>query len=471
LASSTAPQSNASTNTLATSASPVTARLDVLIEQLCSNTGLYSRETFQALSLCILRLLREQKLQGVVLTLLEETQEAETLEPLLSHLPNLQWFNLKQLSPQERQGVMSAGLSMVLILTDRLSGLVFWNKETEAVFKTCQGGWSFHPGDSRLVASQMGTLCANAGLTAVLESAPVDRRFDENLTRLISALVNNLESRNRDLSLALERENRLTAKVLETERLAAIGQLCSVIAHEIRNPLGLVALYAKLVEGQLQKLGVNEPAVQDNLGQIAEACTSLESILSELTQYSRPLTLVQQGQDIVALVNSVCHFMRPAFDEKNVILEVASPVILDEMGQPLSEFALFVDANRLRQALLNLLKNALEACENGKRVVVTVSSRRNDDQLYIRIEDQGSGVSAKAQAKLFTPYFSTKATGTGLGLAHVRKIMQAHGGNAVLLHSEPEKGSTFALVLPRSLHREAFLHAAEALPTFNEAKL
>jgi signal transduction histidine kinase len=119
---------------------------------------------------------------------------------------------------------------------------------------------------------------------------------------------------------------------------------------------------------------------------------------------------------------------------------------LDEKGLLVS-----LDAGRMRQALINLLKNALEATAEGKKVTVSLASRKDDTHLYIKVKDEGVGIAEDKVEKLFTPYFSTKATGTGLGLAYIRKIMQAHEGTAKLLWSELGKGTTMALLLPRNV--------------------
>ena len=107
-----------------------------------------------------------------------------------------------------------------------------------------------------------------------------------------------------------------------------------------------------------------------------------------------------------------------------------------------------MDADRIRQALINLIKNALEASPQDSTVTVTVAKRENDRHIYIKVRDEGTGVDDKIQQKLFTPYFSTKGNGTGLGLAHSRKILQAHGGSVELLSTKAAEGSTFALILP-----------------------
>jgi signal transduction histidine kinase len=260
----------------------------------------------------------------------------------------------------------------------------------------------------------------------------------------------------------------LNTQLVEQERLATIGQMSSTIAHEIRNPLGLIDLYASLVETQLNNLALEnlDPLVMKNLAQIRSSIQHMESILSELTQYARPLTLTLKPLNLKEFTESVCDYYRPQFTAHNLTLTVEhtlNATILEETIWQQYQG----DETRLRQALINLLKNALEACLLAQEkeannphtttdtipiprcVTVGLSYRKDDPALFLKVKDEGNGIPLEKQEKLFTPYYSNKAGGTGLGLAHVQKIMQAHhGGKATLLWSEPNKGSTFALVLP-----------------------
>lgn len=429
-----------------------TPKLDGLLSHLSGNMGLYSRATFLNLFGSFIRMIRDQGLQGLVLTLTRGQEDFDLMTVALENLRGLELMRLDGLEVAQQGNIVSPEMGLLVVITDRLSGYLFWSTKTDDAFRMYQGGWTFHPGDTRTLATNLTQWFGDEPLQQALEAAPMDRRYDEKLTMLVSSLVNNLENRNRELTLALERENQLNKRMVEQERLAAIGQLCSVIAHEIRNPLGLIDLYAKLVETQLGKLDGLETADQEpigkNLQQIRHATQSLETILSELTQYSRPLQLDLERCDIVPLVGDICEFYRPSYDEKGVQLLVPPPAIASEDG-PQEQLWVEVDRGRFRQALINLLKNALEATEAGKKVQVQVASRLGDDQVYIKVRDEGTGIKPEARHKLFTPYFSTKGGGTGLGLAHVRKILQAHGGNADCLSSEPGQGSSFALVLPR----------------------
>src|SRR5262249_38397355 len=156
----------------------------------------------------------------------------------------------------------------------------------------------------------------------------VDRRYDDKLNVLITSLVHGLENRNRELTLALDQVQLLNKRNVDTERLAAIGQMSSVIAHEIRNPLGLIDLYAKLTEDHMAKLDFTaeqeekKTLLLKNLSHIRQATGNLENILSELTDYSRPLKLNRQPTNIQQLVQDVCEFYQPSYQEKEINLSL-----------------------------------------------------------------------------------------------------------------------------------------------------
>lgn len=364
----------------------------------------------------------------------------------IQHLDRLTLFNIADLT--EDTGTLSVEKNgFLVVLTDRLCATVFWSPATYQTFRMYSGGWTFNPIDTRTIMNQLAGSVHHQPLGQLLMNTVIDRRYDDKMSMLIAGLVEGLESRNRDLVMALEQLDTLNQKNVDMERLAAIGQLSSVVAHEIRNPLGLIDLYAKLAEDTLTKklsdrLSPDEQApFLAHLGQVRAATQQLEVILSELTNYARPLTLNVSRIAIAQLIESVGEFYRPSFDEKSVLL------VLDTTDAG-CHVELDVDADKVRQALINLLKNALEVSTRGGTVTVKMSTRgKHDTLLYIKVIDEGSGVSDQHVKKLFTPYFSTKGSGTGLGLAHSRKILQAHGGNVELL-STSASGSTFALVLP-----------------------
>jgi two-component system sensor histidine kinase HydH len=451
---------------------------DELLGQLSGHSGLFSQATFQNLVSSLTRLVRDQRLKGTVLiytptgtadfetaTLgLKAMQGVEviSLAPIVeNHLATL--VERGQLSTGGTTPLFSPKLGFILFLTERLGASVYWDTSTIDTFQLAQGGWSFNPQDVKTLATRLGEMLENEPLQSTIEQAPTDRRYDEKITFLVSSLVSNLEHRNRELSGAVSSLQTLNTQLVEQERLATIGQMSSTIAHEIRNPLGLIDLYASLVETQLTNLNLEalDPMVMKNLGQIRSSILHMESILSELTQYARPLELALQPINLKTFIEEVCDYYLPQFEANGITLTVehtlntaALPEVMWQEYQG--------NVTRLRQALINLLKNALEASlsaqekemANGipsksRSVTVGLSYRKDDKGLFLKVKDEGCGIAFDKREKLFTPYYSNKANGTGLGLAHVQKIMQAHnGGKATLLWSEPTKGSTFALVFP-----------------------
>lgn len=446
-------------------------QLDGLFGHLCSSTGLYSRETFLNLYSCITRMIRDHRMSGFVITRTLEDDAFETMAHALDNMHGLPLFRFNAPHFFDQSGTLTDGVEgpknewgeqtgFLIVLTDRMCATLYWSAGTHETFRMYDGGWTFHPGDTRTIAQQLIAHIDDPELDHLLKETAVDRRYDDKLNVLITSLVHGLENRNRELTVALDQLKTANKRNVDTERLAAIGQLSSVIAHEIRNPLGLIDLYAKLTEDTLAQLLVqadpdapkkgksaaqNDPkeVLLKNLALIRQATGSLETILSELTSYSRPLQLACKPTDIQQLVSDVCEFYAPSYDEKKV--KLLRPIDREQ------HWELALDADKIRQALINLLKNALEASPEGSTVTVSVASRgANDPQVYVRVADEGKGIDENNVKKLFTPYFSTKGNGTGLGLAHSRKILQAHGGNVELLTSIPGKGTTFALILPKS---------------------
>lgn len=428
--------------------------LNRLFRHVSTTHGTFSKETFLSVYSAVGRLLTEHHQQGVVIV---HTGNDRDFDRLLAPLLNRSHLDVVSVEPSNPLlNDLPPRSGFFVVLTEDVAATLYWSTDARRSLQMYHGGWTFHPEDTRGVMLEL------------LQSGDLPKAFSQKLSDmtlggqpspmldgLVSALVSGLEDQNRELGDALGELKALHQKLVDQERLAAIGQLCSVVAHEIRNPLGLIDLYAKLIEHQYtqwadaipdavkKELPGDSATLPKNLTLIRDAIQSLEVILSELTQYSRPLCLEQTDSNVVSFVRGVCDFYQPKFDEAAIELRV-------DVAEHL-ENTLFshMDAPRVRQAFINLLKNALEASKANTKVTVRVASRKDDRFIYIKVDDQGGGVPEKSMEKLFTPYFSTKGNGTGLGLAHSRKILQAHGGNVELLHTTQGVGSTFALILPR----------------------
>ncbi|MFM7469284.1 MAG: sensor histidine kinase [Vampirovibrionales bacterium] len=447
------------------------------LQQICPAGGHYSRGTFNTLASCLLRMVRDQNFPGLLilhapqdesiwsLTLGLEHRHTLKLVPLLAHDETTSEAPMVETQDHaEAHVALDPQTRMLIILTNRLCGCLYWRTTERLVTPApmsgedvmCEGGWTFHPADSKAFAEIIAKHLhgTHPDLYGLVKETPIDRRYDERLSLLLTGLIQRLENRNLTLRQMLERERTLQKRLVEQERLAAIGHLCTAIAHEIRNPLGLVDLYAGLMEAQLEQSvqphDTLEASLKEKLleqvGQIRHATQHLDTILTGLTHYARPVTLAKEATCLPVLLEQLAQFMRPQFEQKGITLKT-----LHYASELLTVLTVPADGAKIQQALINLLKNALEATPQGKEVLLHCATRGSEDPwVYIKVTDQGHGIPAEVLPKLFTPYFTTKGSaGTGLGLAEVRKLMQAHQGKAEVLQTSPQ-GTTFALALPKA---------------------
>jgi len=231
------------------------------------------------------------------------------------------------------------------------------------------------------------------------------------------------------------------ARALQAERLAAIGKMAAHITHEIRNPLSSMQLNAELLE---ETLGRNESGGD---AASAEAKRLLTAIVREVgrladvsEEYLRVARLPSPRPDLVdlgALVSDVAAFARPELERARVTLALELPT---------SPVVVPLDEAQVRQALVNLVRNAREAMEDGGRVTMRLSATERNATL--EIVDEGPGIPEEVRARIFDPFFTTKATGTGLGLPLTKQIVEAHGGTIACDAAEP-RGTRFRLVFPR----------------------
>ncbi|MFQ3586085.1 MAG: ATP-binding protein [Fimbriimonadaceae bacterium] len=209
-------------------------------------------------------------------------------------------------------------------------------------------------------------------------------------------------------------------------RLAEIGQMTAAIAHEIRNPLASIRGAAQVVQ--------TDPSLGAEFGRIIEdESLKLNDLCSEFLDFARPTELNLRHVNLTELVENLVALHRREFEQAGVTLRFeVSPGAHDILADP----------PKLERVLRNLLLNALQACERGGEVVI----RAGFDEF--EVADNGVGMNAAAIEKLFTPFFTTKTKGTGLGLATVRKIVDAHGGT-ISVESAVGKGTTFRVKLNR----------------------
>ncbi len=246
---------------------------------------------------------------------------------------------------------------------------------------------------------------------------------------------------------------RTTEQTIESERLTALTLLAAGVAHEIGNPLNSLHIHLQLLERRLKGLApTDRERLEDPLGIAREEIKRLDLILTQFLAAIRPERLDLQPADVNALVSESIEFLRPEIHDRG--LSVTQEL---HSGLP----AIPLDRTQIKQAFYNLIKNACQAMGEGG--VLTVRTDIEDSGTLVRVSfaDTGHGMSAETLSRVFEPYFTTKSTGSGLGLLIVRRIVHGHGGELAIESSEG-RGATVSVLLPSSDRRMRMLPAAAA---------
>jgi len=236
-----------------------------------------------------------------------------------------------------------------------------------------------------------------------------------------------------DDSRLLEENLRLERELAERERLAALGRMAATVAHEIKNPLSAIKSIAQVMR---EDESLRDEYERD-LGLIVGETDRLSQSVTQLLSFARKESPAVQPLSVDELVRSVVDLFRASAREQGVVLDCEIRVDAELTGKSVSA---------LRDALSNLLLNALQATPQGGKV--ELSAVRSNGDLLIRVQDSGSGVPAELRERIWEPFFTTRQRGTGLGLAIVRKRVQEVGGSAVLNVSGNGRGALFELRVP-----------------------
>jgi len=215
------------------------------------------------------------------------------------------------------------------------------------------------------------------------------------------------------------------------ERLASLGEMSAGIAHEIRNPLGIISSSAQLLDRDVANADARQL-----LEIIQEESTRLNGLITDFLTFGRQLEPQRQNCDLEKLLLRSLEMVQTAAEQKGVTLDYQRHCAPCRAN---------LDADMMQQVLLNLLLNALDATAAGGRVDVAVHERAG--WLDIVVSDTGCGIPPEMLGKVFDPFFTTKSEGTGLGLANAYKIMEGHDGT-LSVTSRPGEGSTFTASLP-----------------------
>lgn len=260
-----------------------------------------------------------------------------------------------------------------------------------------------------------------------------------------AVLVNRLSAENRLQTRRLEQVNRDLQKaqgeVRRSERLAALGRLSAGLAHEIRNPLGIISASAELLNKNVAK--ENEVA-REVSGFIQSEVKRTNQLVTRFLEFAGPAKLDLERADINQTVRTAIAHLRETLDDNSPAIQVEQA-----LGN-VSEFA--YDTTLMESVFLNLLLNARDAMPDGG--VVTVSTREREKHVSIEVADTGGGIPEDKMQDVFNPFFTTKAVGVGLGLAMVSKIVDSHEGTVSVANRPSSKapgalsGAVFRIRIP-----------------------
>jgi signal transduction histidine kinase len=245
-----------------------------------------------------------------------------------------------------------------------------------------------------------------------------------------------------------DRHAAAEAALRRRDRLSAMGELASTVAHEVRNPLNAIAMSAQRLRREFldstSAAGETRVELEQLLGVVAGETRRIDGIVQQFLEFARPPALAPRRADLGEQVRDWVDSVRPVALNRGVELEAdlgaAGPAVFDPA--------------QLRQAVENLVRNAIEATASGGRVAVTARSTPREHTIEVR--DSGSGIAAEDLPRIFDLYYTTKPNGTGVGLAVSHQIVTAHGG-AIEVSSEPGVGTRMTIRIPAGI--EGSVHA------------
>jgi signal transduction histidine kinase len=255
-------------------------------------------------------------------------------------------------------------------------------------------------------------------------------------------------------------ESRRTAQqTIESERLNALTLLAAGVAHEIGNPLNSLHIHLQLMERSLQKLNDNAKAeLQQSIDVARSEVDRLDSIVTQFLRAIRPSRPQLRPENLNTIVEEAVRFFTPEIEDRDIVVQ-------QELRSDLP--LLQVDRDQMKQAFYNVIKNSLEAMQ--RHGSLRIRTDMDDTHVLIRFVDTGSGMSARNLSRVFEPYFTTKPSGSGLGLLIVRRIVREHGGE-LSIESSQGKGLTLTIRLPYIEKRIRMLEAGETRDQRSEVR-
>lgn len=234
----------------------------------------------------------------------------------------------------------------------------------------------------------------------------------------------------------MEKIQERQSAIVESEKMATVGRIAAHIAHEIRNPLVTMGGYARRILQIISKGSRNIDGIKTSAEVIGAEAERLEKFLSNVMDFTKPPSHIKEYHNINDVVTDTLQFLRNVLQDRKV-------AVLTTLAEDLP--LVKCDFNQLKQVMLNLMQNAMEA--SGPDGRVSVETGLKDGRVFIAVRDTGAGIDSENMGRLFEPFFTTKVQGTGLGLAIVKKIINDHYGD-ISVRNLPVRGAEFNIEFP-----------------------
>jgi len=229
-----------------------------------------------------------------------------------------------------------------------------------------------------------------------------------------------------------------------------VSTLAASVAHEIGNPLNSLYLHLQLLQRSIAKSPFDAKDAAESAAEAKKEVERLDSIINQFLKALRPAKPELQQTDLKDLVLESMNFLRHEIEDRAIKASCSWPETLPKIS---------ADANQIKQAFYNLVRNAMQSMQHGGRLAISCSY--DEDSVSLSVTDTGSGIKPEDITKIFKPYYSTKKSGSGLGLMIVDRIVREHGAR-LSVESVPGKGSNFTIIFPRNARRMRVLPVARA---------
>ena len=396
---------------------------------------LFVKQTVLSMFRALLETIMDLRSESLVIL---KTQSLDSTEGILTRLSysNAKVFSFDDTSLYNNFSILqeeniSFSEDFLIIIAERFSVVLAWAPTETKGFLNASVSLS-----SATVNQIYNTIKNNSKFEEVeeyIKNFQLDRRGNIIFNSILNKLLLKVEDYQRDLICA---NSEIEENSLNQEK--DTRNVLREYAHELRNSVGMLGIYAKLIQAYIEQSknnNVSDNSIEDATkaaNVILNSLENIESIISDMSNYSQNIQLNIKEENLKDILTRCVEFVARSYKQKGVSLELDTK----------EDIYLNLDKNKIFQVILNLLKNALEATNKGKKVLVSLN--KVDNKVEVKIKDEGCGISEENKEKIFRQYFSTKIQGSGLGLFVSKEIVEKHNGTLELVSSSKE-GSEFVI--------------------------